>query len=66
MDNGLLQLVVILYFICHSPAFLLLIIGAFKRKNSPETAKTLFIAAGTYFLIGGGVCGALLGMLGGL
>ena len=64
MDNEFIQLSVIIYLICHSPAFLLLLIGKYKEKHDPETSKTLYIIAATYFLIGGGMCGALLCMLG--
>ena len=38
----------------------MLVLGLTKLKTSPETAKKLLIAAGIYFLIGAGICGAIL------
>lgn len=58
--NGLLSLIIIIYLVCHSPAIIMLIIGLTRLKSKPENAKKLLIAAGIYFLIGGGICGALL------
>lgn len=57
--NGLLSLIIIIYLVCHLPAIIMLIIGLRKLKTSPDTAKKLLIAAGIYFLIGAGVCGAM-------
>lgn len=59
MDN-LLPLIIVIYLVCHSPAILMVIIGLIIKKKKPNAAKTLFIIAGIYFLIGAGVCGALL------
>lgn len=53
-------LILMIYLICHSPAIILLIMGLIRLKSRPENAKKLLIAAGIYFLIGGGVCGSLL------
>jgi hypothetical protein len=39
---------------------ILLILGLTRLKSRPENAKKLLIAAGIYFLIGGGICGAIL------
>ncbi len=58
--NDIISLIVVIYLICHSPAIIMLIIGLRRRKTRPESAQKLFIAAGIYFLIGGGICGALL------
>jgi len=58
--EGLLTLILIVYLVCHIPAFVMLIIGLSRLKTKPENAKKLLIASGIYFLIGGGICGALL------
>ncbi len=56
----ILFLIIIIYLVCHIPAIILLILGLTRLKSRPENAKKLLIAAGIYFLIGGGICGALL------
>lgn len=61
--NGMLSLIVIIYLICHIPAFIMLMLGLGKLKTNPEVAKKWLIAAGIYFLIGGGICGKLLGVI---
>ena len=58
--NGLLPLIVLIYLFCHIPAIVMLILGLKRLKDRPENAKKLLIAAGIYFIIGGGICGALL------
>jgi hypothetical protein len=58
--EGMPLLIVIIYLVCHIPAIILLILGLNKLKSRPKNAKYLLIAAGVYFLIGGGICGALL------
>jgi len=58
--NDMLSLIVLIYFVCHLPAFILLIVGLSRRKTKPENAKLLLTIAGIYFLVGGGICGALL------
>ncbi|MEO7308836.1 MAG: hypothetical protein ABIX01_00445 [Chitinophagaceae bacterium] len=58
--GNLMPLVVVIYLVCHIPAFIMLGMGLAKRKTKPEAAKKLLIAAGIYFLIGGGICGAIL------
>jgi len=58
--DGILPLIIIIYLFCHTPAITMLIIGLNILKKRPENAKKLLIAAGIYFLIGGGICGALL------
>lgn len=59
MEN-LLPIVIIIYLICHTPAIIMLILGLIRLKRRPENAKNLLIAAGIYFLIGAGICGAWL------
>lgn len=54
------QLMIILYFIFHFPAILMLIHGLKRLKTKPDIAKQFLIAAGLYFLVGAGICGALL------
>lgn len=58
--DGLLPLIIIIYLVCHFPAFIMLILGLNRLKTKPENAKQLLIASGIYFIIGGGVCGAIL------
>jgi hypothetical protein len=58
--DGILPLIIIIYLFCHIPAIIMLIIGLTRLKSRPENAKKLLIAAGIYFLIGGGICGAIL------
>ncbi|MDN5215813.1 hypothetical protein QQ020_27290 [Fulvivirgaceae bacterium BMA12] len=58
--EGILTMIIILYLIAHTPAIIMLIIGLRRLKTKPESAKTLLIIAGIYFLIGGGICGSLL------
>lgn len=58
--EGILFLIIFIYIVCHIPAIILLILGLTQLKSRPENAKKLLIAAGIYFLIGGGVCGAIL------
>ena len=38
----------------------LLIVGLVRIKSRPENAKKLLIGAGILFLVGAGICGALL------
>lgn len=58
--EGILFVGIIIYLVCHIPAIILLILGLTRLKSRPENAKKLLIAAGIYFIIGGGICGALL------
>ncbi len=57
---GILGLIVLIYLVCHIPAFILLGLGLSRRKTRPENSKNLLIAAAVYFVIGGGICGAIL------
>ena len=38
----------------------LLIVGLVRIKSRPENAKKLLIGAGILFLVGAGICGALI------
>jgi len=58
--EGFITLVVIIYLVAHIPAIILLILGLSRLKSKPENARWLLIAAGIYFLIGGGICGTIL------
>ncbi|CAN5608359.1 hypothetical protein BH11BAC3_BH11BAC3_28590 [soil metagenome] len=58
--NGAM-LIIIIYLICHTPAIIMLIVGLSRLKTKPVSAKKLLIAAGIYFLVGAGLCGAMLG-----
>ena len=49
-----------IYIVCHIPAFIMLGLGWSRMKTRPDNARKLFIAASIYFLIGGGICGAIL------
>lgn len=53
-------MIILIYVICHIPAFIMLFTGLAKLKTKPEIARKYLIAAGIYFLIGLGVCGSLL------
>lgn len=55
--GGLIFLIV---FIMIGPPILLTIIGLLIKKNSPNTAKTLYILAALYLIIGLGICGSML------
>lgn len=55
-------LIIELYLLFHAPAIIMLIMGLNKRKTKPEVSKRLLIMAAIYFVIGGGICGALLTM----
>jgi hypothetical protein len=55
-----MEIVILIYLICHLPAIIMLMVGLERRKTRPKSAKILLIAAGIYFLIGGGICGAIL------
>jgi hypothetical protein len=52
-------LILPIYFVLHIPAFILLIVGIANLKRKPNTAKTLLVIAGIYFLIGGGICASI-------
>lgn len=52
---------IIAYLVCHIPAIIMLILGFKRLKTRPENARILLILASIYFLIGGGICGTILG-----
>lgn len=53
-------LIFIIYLIFHIPAIILLLLGLSRLNTKPENAKKLLIAAGIYFLIGGGICASMV------
>ena len=55
-----MEMVFLVYFILHIPAFVMLFIGLGLRLENPERSKILLILAGAYFLIGGGICGFIM------
>jgi hypothetical protein len=55
--NGL---VIFMLFVMLGPPIVLTLIGFGIKKNSPNSAKTLFILAALYLIIGLGICGSLL------
>lgn len=57
--DGYLGLFIIVYLICHIPAFVMLIIGFSIQSSKPDSAKILFILTGIYFLVGAGICGSM-------
>ena len=52
-------LVVVVILILLSPAIILTIIGLAVRKKNENSAKTLFIIAAVYVLVGAGWCGTM-------
>ena len=42
------------------PPLIMIIIGLMVKRKNEALAKKLFIAAGIYVLIGGGICGSIL------
>jgi hypothetical protein len=57
--NGLVFFLVLILI---GPPIILTLIGFGIKKNSPNSAKTLFILAALYLVIGLGICGSLLSM----
>lgn len=58
--GGLGSLITMIYVVCHIPAIIMLIFALAYANSKPDVSKKLFIGAAVYFLIGGGICGALL------
>ena len=58
--NDIGFMIIAAYLILHTPAIIMLIVGLLKYKTKPTLGKNLMIAASIYFLIGAGICGALL------
>ena len=54
-----IMFVLILLLIVLSPAIILVSLGFYRRKSSPENTKWFFIGAGIYLLIGAGYCGSM-------
>jgi hypothetical protein len=57
--DGLLPIVIIWNLVYFLPGIIMLIIGLTRLKTRPENARKFLIGAGVYFLIAGGICGAL-------
>jgi len=57
---GILGLLISFYLLGHLPAIITLIIGLVRLKTKPESAKKFLIFSGIYFIVGGGICGAIL------
>lgn len=55
-------LVIFMLFVMLGPPTVLTLIGFGIKKNSPNAAKTLFILAALYLIIGLGICGSLLSL----
>jgi hypothetical protein len=60
MGEDFTLLIIFITIVLHIPAIVLAIIGAVLLKSKPTTAKTLFIIAGVYTIIGLGICGSIL------
>ena len=58
--NDIGFMIIAAYLILHTPAIIMLIVGLYKLKTKPILAKNLLIASCIYFLVGAGICGALL------
>jgi hypothetical protein len=56
----MLNLIILIYLVLHSPAIIMVIIGFVKRRTKPLVARKLFILAAIYFLIGFGICTMLM------
>lgn len=55
-----MEIVVLLYLIWLAPVIIMLLLGLSRLYSRPESAKKLFIAAGIYFMIGGGICRSMI------
>ncbi|MEL6968803.1 MAG: hypothetical protein AAFZ63_14420 [Bacteroidota bacterium] len=58
--GNLFPFVITAYLILHLPAFILLGISAWIKQSKPQASKVLKIIAIVYFVVGTGICGALL------
>jgi hypothetical protein len=58
---GIGSAVILVYLVCHIPAFILLILGIRGLRKGHSNAKKLLIIARIYFIVGAGICGGLLG-----
>ncbi|MEP0213052.1 MAG: hypothetical protein ABJD66_07555 [Cellulophaga sp.] len=51
-----LTLIILIILALLSPAIICITVGLFLSKKKPKTAKTLFIIAGVYLVVGIGLC----------
>ena len=51
---GIGSAVILVYLVCHIPAFILLILGISGLRKGHSNAKKLLIIAGIYFIVGRG------------
>ena len=58
--DSIVYLIMVIYFIAHLPAFIMLGIGIGIRKEKKTRSKNLIIGALIYFIVGGGICGSIL------
>jgi len=59
-DIGLLIMMIVALWLV--PPIILLIVGSAQSEKRPTLGKILFIIAGIWFLIGGGMCGGVIPM----
>ncbi|MGJ8658859.1 MAG: hypothetical protein ACSHWV_03330 [Cellulophaga fucicola] len=55
-NGDYLTLIILIILALLSPAIICITVGLFLRKKKPKTAKTLFIIAGVYLVVGIGLC----------
>lgn len=58
--DALFGLVILIIAVMVGPSIILSIAGLIMMNKKPNTAKVLFILAGAYLLIAGGICGVLM------
>jgi len=59
--NGLAALIYGIFGLWFGPPIIMTIIGIARFKKNRKMAKTLFIVATIYLLIGGGICAGMIG-----
>ncbi|MEL6556740.1 MAG: hypothetical protein AAFQ94_01060 [Bacteroidota bacterium] len=58
--DALIGIIFLILFVMVGPSIILALIGLIFLKKKRSTAKVLFIIAGAYLLIAGGICGVLI------
>jgi hypothetical protein len=58
--SGLMALIFFIRGAWLIPPIVLFIVGMRQRKQTPDRAKTLYIFAVVYFLIGAGICATIV------